>query len=74
MIFDELVKRPGYIFKFAIYVLFVCFAGILYFSHIFDKQIDKSIKTIYSVLIFLYGCYRLARTWQDLQSDIRNDE
>lgn len=74
MIFDELVKRPGYIFKFAIYILFVCFAGILYFSPVFDKQIDKSMRTLYAAIVLLYGVYRLVRTWQDLQSDIRNDE
>ncbi len=71
--FKFLIKHPGYIFKFAIYILFVSFAFIFYFSNILDTQ-DKNLKLIYSLLLFLYGAYRLVRTYQEFHSEIRDEQ
>jgi hypothetical protein len=71
--FKHLINHPAYIFKFAIYILFVFFAVVFYVSDIMGEQ-DKSLKTIYSVLLFFYGSYRLIRTYQDFKTEIRGEE
>ena len=71
--FKDLINHPGYIFKFAIYILFISFAFIFYFSDILDSQ-DKDLKLIYSLLLFLYGAYRMIRTYQDFRSELRDEQ
>ncbi len=71
--FKELANRPAYIFKFAIYLLFISFAFIFYFSNILEQQ-DKNLKLVYSLLLLLYGSYRLVRSYQDFRKDIRADQ
>jgi len=70
--FNQLIKHPAYIFKFAIYILFICFAMIFYFSNLMADQ-DKSLKVIYAVLLFFYGAYRMARTYQDFKKELRDE-
>ena len=67
--FKQLVKYPAYIFKFAIYILFLCLAVLFYFSNI-NPEINSSIRTLYASLMFLYGAYRMLRTYQDFQKEI----
>ena len=67
--FKQLVKYPAYIFKFAIYILFLCFAVLFYFSNI-NAEINQNIRTLYSAMLFLYGAYRTVRTYQDFQKEI----
>ncbi len=71
--FKKLITHPAYIFKFAIYLLFICFAIIFYFSDMLATQ-DKSLRNLYSALLLLYGGYRMIRTYQDFQAEIRNEE
>jgi hypothetical protein len=73
-LFRKLIGRPAYIFKFAIYLLFICFAVIFYFSNLLDNGQDRNLKNIYSVLLLIYGTYRLIRTWQDFQKELRDEE
>ncbi len=70
--FRQLIRHPVYIFKFAIYVLFICFAVIFYFSGILP-DLDKSVKNMYAVIILLYGSYRMVRTYQDFKAELRNE-
>lgn len=72
--FKSLIQRPAYIFKFAIYVLFICFAAVFYFSDILGPQQDESLSNLYALLMALYGGYRLIRTWQDFQAELRHED
>jgi len=72
-VFQNLIKHPAYILKFAIYFLFVCFAVILYFSNIFTVE-NKSLKVTYCAVLFLYGTYRFVRAYQEFQKEIINNE
>jgi hypothetical protein len=71
--FKSLIQHPGYIFKFAIYLLFICFAFVFYFSDMLKNQ-EKNLNLIYSLLLFLYGAYRLVRTWQDFKKELRDEQ
>lgn len=70
MDFKPLIQSPGYIFKFGIYLLFIVFALLLFFKDI-EGFNDKSLKNIYSVTLFLYGSYRMIRTYQEFKAEIR---
>lgn len=71
--FQQLVKHPAYIFKFAIYLLFISFAVLFYVSDILAVQ-DKTLKIMYSAILFLYGAYRLVRTYQEFKAETRHEE
>jgi hypothetical protein len=68
--YKQLIKHPAYIFKFAIYCLFICFAGIFYFTPSISG-VDGNVRTLYAVLLLVYGLYRMIRTYQDFKTDIR---
>ncbi len=70
--FKELIRHPGYIFKFSIYILFILLAFLFYFSDLMAEQ-DKSLKQIYALLLFVYGAYRLTRTYQEFQKEIKSE-
>lgn len=70
--FKQLVKYPAYIFKFAIYILFLCFAVLFYFSNI-NPALTQNIRILYASMLFLYGGYRTVRTYQDFQKEIASD-
>ncbi len=72
--FKKLIERPTYIFKFAIYLLFIGFAVIFYFSDLMEGSQDGNLKNVYTILLFVYGSYRLVRTYQDFKLEDRNDE
>lgn len=72
--FKKLIERPAYIFKFAIYLLFIGFAFIFYFSNLMEDRQEGNLKMVYTVLLFVYGSYRLLRTYQDFKLEDRNDE
>jgi hypothetical protein len=69
---NQLVKYPAYIFKFAIYILFLCFAVLFYFSNI-NAELTQNIRTLYSAMLFLYGAYRTVRTYQDFKKEIASN-
>jgi hypothetical protein len=69
---NQLVKYPAYIFKFAIYILFLCFAVLFYFSNI-NAELTQNIRTLYSAMLFLYGAYRTVRTYQDFNKEIASN-
>lgn len=70
--FKQLVKYPAYIFKFAIYILFLCFAVLFYFTKI-NAELTQNMRILYSSMLFLYGAYRTVRTYQDFQKEIASD-
>ncbi len=70
--YKQLIKHPAYIFKLAIYCLFICFAGIFYFTPSLTG-VDGNVRSLYAVLLLVYGSYRLIRTYQDFKTDIRAD-
>jgi prepilin signal peptidase PulO-like enzyme (type II secretory pathway) len=72
MKFKEILKYPGYVFKFGIYLVFILMALMIYFKDI-EGFNDKSLKTIYSAALLLYGLYRIIRTYQDLKAEIKEN-
>ncbi|MES2616887.1 MAG: hypothetical protein V4613_03355 [Bacteroidota bacterium] len=68
----ELIRHPAFIFRFAIYLLFVSFAVIFYFSNLMTDE-DKTTKNIYSGLLFVYGIYRLIRSYQEFKALLREE-
>lgn len=69
---QSLVQNPEFIFKFALYIVFIVFAFMMFF--IGDKYIqDKSLKTMFSSAMFLYGAYRLIRTYQDFKQALKSE-
>lgn len=73
MNFKQLIQSPGYIFKFGIYLLFLVFALLLFFKDI-EGFNDNGMKRLYSVVLFLYGSYRMIRTYQEFQSEQREKD
>jgi len=73
-VFKKLIEYPAYLFKFAIYLLFISFSFILYFSKVLDFQGENNMKGLYCILLLLYGSYRLLRTFQDFKAELRNEE
>lgn len=71
--FKQLASHPAYILKFAIYILFIAFAAIFYFSNTLAIQ-DKNMKIISSLLLLFYGSYRMLRTYQDFKAEIRDEQ
>ena len=71
--FQKLIKHPTYIFKFAIYFLFVFLAIMLYFSNLFTVK-DTNLKLTYCLVLLLYGVYRIVRAYQDFKQEIKNEE
>ncbi len=45
---------------------------MIYFKDI-EGFNDKSLKTIYSAALLLYGLYRIIRTYQDLKAEIKEN-
>jgi prepilin signal peptidase PulO-like enzyme (type II secretory pathway) len=68
-----LIQYPAYIFKFALYVLFIVIAGLFYFSDNLAMA-DQSVKSAMSIAMFLYGAYRMIRTYQDFKKEISSDK
>lgn len=73
MDFKQLIQSPGYIFKFGLYLLFIVFALLLYFKDI-EGFNDKSLKNVYSITLFLYGTYRMIRTFQEFKAEMREKD
>jgi hypothetical protein len=73
-VFKKLIHHPAYIFKFAIYILFISFAFIFYFSKALDLQMEGHLKGMFAALLFIYGSYRFIRTYQDFNAELRNEE
>lgn len=68
----DILKYPGYIFKFGIYLVFIFMALMIYFKDIQGFN-DKSLKLVYAAALFLYGAYRMIRTYQDLQAEMKEN-
>jgi prepilin signal peptidase PulO-like enzyme (type II secretory pathway) len=69
----SLIQYPAYIFKFALYVLFIVIAGLFYFSDNLAMA-DQSVKSAMSIAMFLYGAYRMIRTYQDFKNELSSDK
>jgi len=69
----SLIQYPSYIFKFALYVLFIVIAILFYLSDNL-RMADDSIKSAMSIAMFLYGAYRMIRTYQDFKNELKSEE
>ena len=69
----SLIQYPSYIFKFALYVLFIVIAVMFYLSDNL-RMADDSIKSAMSIAMFLYGAYRMIRTYQDFKNELKSED
>ncbi len=69
----SLIQYPSYIFKFALYVLFIVIAILFYLSDNL-RMADDSIKSAMSIAMFLYGAYRMIRTYQDFKNELKSED
>lgn len=69
----SLIQYPSYIFKFALYVLFIVISIMFYLSDNL-RMADDSIKSALSIAMFLYGAYRMIRTYQDFKNELKSED
>lgn len=69
----SLIQYPSYIFKFALYVLFIVISIMFYLSDNL-RMADDSIKSAMSIAMFLYGAYRMIRTYQDFKNELKSED
>jgi hypothetical protein len=56
------MKKYYKYFAYTVAALYFVLAAIIFFSPQFS-YLPKSVKVIFSVFLFLYGAFRLARIW-----------